>query len=206
MNKGIKYIIGLITVAIALYNSVYFQPLDKKIAESTEIEFDASAFVNGIWGNKLKTSYDEATDFISLVSQLKSDPASTFAKEAQALGIGNIGYFKVKGEGTVVKVNENNVLIRVGDMLVELETEFVFGNAVRDASGLIKINDYDETSDFNSISEAINDKIRNEVIPSFKEQVEVGYNVRFKGALELNKTHLELSQPEIIPIELEIMQ
>ncbi len=60
----------------------------------------------------------------------------------------------------VLSVNENNVMLLVGDQIVEIETEFIFGNAVRDASGLIKINDYDKTSDFNLISETINDKIR----------------------------------------------
>jgi predicted lipoprotein len=206
MKKRIKYIIGIAIAGIVAYNSLYFRPLDEKLAEGEVIEFDAQSFVEGIWENDLLAVYDSAVELTMLIDQLIRDPQSTFKREAQALGIGNIGYFKVKGEGTVLSVNENNVLLQVGDKTVEMETEFIFGNAVRDASGLIKVNDYDETSDFNSISEAINDKIRKEVIPDFRARVEEGSKVIFKGALELNKAHLNLTQPEVIPVSIQIIE
>lgn len=201
-----KYIIGIVIIGIVAYNSLYFRPLDEKLAESKEVAFDAKLFVEGMWKNDLLAVYDTAIDLTMLIDQLGQNPELTFKQEAQALGIGNIGYFKVKGEGTVIAVNENNVLLQVGNLPVEIETEFIFGNAVRDASGLIKINDYDETSDFNLISEAINDKIRAEVIPPFKAKVENGNKVSFKGALELNKAHLNLDQPEVIPVSIQIIQ
>ena len=103
-------------------------------------------------------------------------------------------------------VNENNFLVIVGGQIVEIEMEFIFGNAVRDASGLIKANDYDKTADFNSISESINERIRNDVVPEFRTKVEKGNKVIFKGALELNKAHLDLSQPEVIPVSIQIIQ
>ena len=127
------------------------------------------------------------------------------SKKRKPWGIGNIGYFKVQGEGSVLSVHENNVLLQVGKLTVEIETEFIFGNAVRDASGLIQINDYDETSDFNLISESINDKIRKEVVPDFRARVKEGNIVRFKGALELNKAHLKLDQPEVIPVSVQLI-
>ncbi len=205
MKTGVKYAVGVVIAGIAVYNSLYFRPLDEKLAEGQEIAFDATALVEEMWGNELLAVYDSATDIRVLLERLKSDPESTFEQEAQALGIGNIGYFKVKGEGKVLELNENNVLLQLGDQSIEIETEFIFGNAVRDASGLIRINDYDETSDFNSISEAINDKIRKEVIPAFRAKVSTENTVSFKGALELNKAHLNLSQIEVIPVSLQIL-
>jgi len=205
MRKGIKYIVGVAVAALVIFNSVYFRPLDEKLTEGQEIAFDAGSFVAGFWENELLSVYDSATNLSILLDQLEQDPDHTFKQEAQALGIGNIGYFKVKGEGTVLSVNENNVLIQVGDQIVEIETEFIFGNAVRDASGLIKVNDYDETSDFNSISESINEKIRKELIPDFRAKVQKGDYVFFKRAIELNKAHLDLSRPEVIPVSLQII-
>lgn len=206
MKKGIKYTIGVAIAGIVLYNSLYFRPLDEKLSEGKEITFDAKSYVDGIWDNDLLAAYDSAIDLTILLDQLARDPELTFKQEAQALGIGNIGYFKVKGEGTVLSVNENNVLLQVGGQPVEIETEFIFGNAVRDASGLVQVNDYDETSDFNRISESINDKIREEVIPDFRAKVEQGNKVLFKGAIELNRAHLDLSQPEVIPVFIQIIQ
>jgi len=206
MSKGMKILIGVILGALVLYNSVYFMPLDEKLASSTTVEFDAVAFVDGMWEKDLLNSFSAATEISELFQQLKTSPESTFKDKAQALGIGNIAYFKVQGTGKVIDVNENNVILQVADIPVELETEFIFGNAIRDASGLIKINDYTETSDFNSISEAINDKVRKTVIPDFTRDVSLGDQVKFSGAIELNKVHLNLKQPEIIPLSIQIIQ
>ena len=206
MRKVIKYFLGALVAAVVIYNSLYFRPLDEKLAEAKEIVFDAKAFVDGIWSTDLLVAYDSAEDITILLNELKKNPESPFAHKAHALGIGNIGYFKVAVEGTVLRINENNVLLQVADKTVEIETEFIFGNAVRDASGLVKVNDYDETSDFNSISERINDKIREEVIPAFRAKVVEGNKVNIKGALELNKAHLNLSHPEVIPVSIQIGQ
>ena len=206
MNRTIKNIIGIIIAVVVIYNSVYFRPLDEELSKGKEIAFDAKSFVDGIWREELLNVYDSAIDVTTLLAQLHENPEQTFGREAQALGIGNIGYFKVKGEGQVLRVNENNVLVSVGDQIIEIEMEFIFGNAVRDASGLIQANDYDKTADFNSISESINEKIRKHVVPEFRSKVEKGNKVNFKGALELNKAHLNLRQPEVIPVSIQIIQ
>lgn len=204
-KKGIKYLIGIIIAGIVIYNSFYVRPLDEKLAEENKITFDAIAFVDEIWENDLFSAYDSAIELNLLIDQLDKDPGGTFEREANALGIGNIGYFRVKGVGVIQNVNENNVLLLVGDQIVEIETEFIFGNAVRDASGLVKINDYELTSDFNLISETINDRIRQDVIPGFRASVEPGNKVSFQGALELNRAHLDLNQPEVIPVSIQII-
>lgn len=199
-----KYIIGLAIAGLVLYNSVYFGPLDEHLAETEEVEFDAKTFVDAIWDNEMLAAYDSAVLLVDLIERLEEAPKLAFNQEAKALGIGNIGYFKVQGEGTILEINEDNILVEVGNRVIEIETEFIFGNAIRDASGLIKLNDYDRTSDFNSISESINEKIRQKVIPEFRKDLELGNQIRFKGALELNKAHLDLQQLEIIPISLQI--
>jgi len=183
---------------------MYLLPLDEKLASEEIREFDASAYVDGMWTD-LQTAYNGAVEINSLFDKLRQDPAQTFSQESNALGIGNIGYFKVKGEGVVQEVNENNVIILAGDQNVEIETEFIFGNAIRDASGLIRINDFDKTSDLNSISESINEKVRKQLIPDFRTKVKKGDHISFQGAIELNKAHLDLNEPEIIPISLQIV-
>lgn len=184
---------------------MYFRPLDEKLAEDTEEVFDAQTFVDQLWGEALQEVYRSATDLNALFTSLRENKIETFEKESEALGIGNIGYFKVKVEGTVLQINENNVLLLSNDQVVEIETEFIFGNAVRDASGLIRINDFDETSDFNNISEAINQTIRSKVVPDFRAAVEKGDRVIVYGAIQLNKAHLDLEQPEVVPVYIEIV-
>jgi len=206
MRKGVKYILGSALAIIVGYNSVNFRPLDEKLSENNDTVFDADAFVNEIWDGGIFVVFDSAVEFSSLLQQLRSDPQSAFNQHANSLAIGNIGFFRVKGEGIVQQVKPNNVLMNIGDQLVEIETEFIFGNAVRDASGLVKVSDFDKTSDLNSISESINDKIREDIIPTFRSEVKVGNKVTFMGAMELNKAHLDLRLPKIIPVAIKILQ
>lgn len=199
-----KYLIGIAIAGFVLYHSVYFRPLDEKLTEGQEVEFDPKAFVEELWEDGFLTVYDSSIILGQLLDRLEAEAEATFEQEGKALGIGSIGYFKVKGEGEVIRVNEDDIIVDLGERTIALETEFVFGNAIRDASGLIQLNDYDRTADFNSISEAINAKIRAEVIPGFRASVKVGDRVRFQGALELNKAYLKLQDVEIIPIVLQI--
>ncbi len=204
MSKTIRYVIGIVTTGLIVYHSVYFMPLDERQTENEEVLFDVHTLVEELWERELVNAYDSAVEITSLLDRLKTDPEPAFQQHAQALGIGNIAYFKVQGRGTVRRINENNVLLEVDGQPVEVETEFIFGNAIRDASGLIKINDFDNTSDFNSISETINEKIRTEIIPEFRAKVKEGSNLTFKGAIELNQAHLDLDQLEVIPLQLVI--
>lgn len=203
-QKAIKYGVGIVLLGLLGYNSVYIQPLDQRQAENHQEVFDAHEYVESIWDTELAESYGNAPDFSQLLTELATDPEGTFEKSGNALGIGNIGYFRIKGEGTVLAVEENHVLLQIADQSLEIETEFIYGNALRDASGLVKINDYPNTSDFNTISEEINARIRQDLIPAFRSSLAVGDRVGFEGAMELNKAHLNLQRPEIIPFTLKI--
>ena len=125
------------------------------------------------------------------------------------MGIGNIRYFLVKGEGQVLSINENDVtVLAVADSnkkAIRIATEFVFGNAIRDASGKIDINEFSNTMDFNSVSAEINKIIRSQVLPQFKAKVKKGDTVQFAGAIELNKEHLNVEDIELMPVQLKIV-
>ncbi|MFY0688564.1 MAG: DUF2291 family protein [Cyclobacteriaceae bacterium] len=203
MNKYLKYTIGAVITVFVIYNSVYFQSLDEKKAAEEVVELNVEQLVNELWDNSLLSAYDAAINITELISALQNNPEATFEKNGNSLGIGNIGYFQVAGQGEVIEINENNVLVEIEDKIIEIETEFIFGNAIRDASGLFKVNDFDNTDDFNRISESINGKVRAELIQKFRSNVKIADQVMFKGALELNQAHLDLSKIEIIPISLQ---
>ena len=86
MKKGIKYAIGVAIVGMTMYNSIYFRPLDEKLAEEKAFVFDAKSFVDGMWQRELLVAYDSATDLTMLLDRLTQDPELTFEQEAQALG------------------------------------------------------------------------------------------------------------------------
>ena len=113
----------------------------------------------------------------------------------------------IKGDGKINAIDENEVAITTNDSAKQTFTiaiEFVYGNAIRDASGLVSLNSFSSTTDMNSFSEEINKIVRTEVLPGFKTKAKAGDNVKFAGAIELNQAHLKLDSIEVVPIKLTI--
>jgi hypothetical protein len=209
-NKIIKYFLSILLLLFVVYNSVYFKKLDEVKAAYTLESFEASSYANNFYHNKLLPHHEAAIEISKLISLLKTEPAKTFKKYSHALGIGNIRYFLVQGEGIITSIGEDAVTLSLGNDLVKTEciiaTEFVYGNAIRDASGLMNLNDFSNPSDFNRVSEEINKIVRREVVPPFKAKVKQENVVKFIGAIELNQAHLILDSIEIIPIQLSILK
>ncbi|GAB4030444.1 DUF2291 domain-containing protein [Spirosoma jeollabukense] len=206
MPKNIvKYALLLVLIGFVAYNSVYFRKLDEVKATSganATSKFDAAAYANTFWTTKLlPAGASSATELSTLLSLLKTDKEKAFDTYSHALGIGNIRYFLVKGEGQITAISDNDVTVALSSgESVNLATEYIFGNAARDASGLIRITEFDNTMDLNNVSTELNTIIRNKVVPPFKASAKPGNTVKFVGAIELNKAHFHLDNLEVIPI------
>ncbi|WP_114781713.1 DUF2291 domain-containing protein [Botryobacter ruber] len=210
MKKRLKYIIAAVVVVLLAYNSVYFEKLSEVKAEAATGKFDAASYAATFWDTKLMPGLNQAVEVNDLMAQLQSDKEAAFKAHSNALGIGNIRYFLIKGEGELSSINENDVTILAmadGEQKpVKIATEFVYGNAVRDALGLVDLNDFSNTMDLNNVSEELNRKIRTEVVPPFRAAAKKGDKVTFIGAIELNKEHLRLDEIEVIPVALEVVK
>ncbi|WP_187262055.1 DUF2291 domain-containing protein [Pontibacter beigongshangensis] len=210
MKKRIKYGIMLVVALVLAYNSVYFKSLSEVKATPTADQFDATTYANEFWSTKLTPGLGQAVEINTLVAELETDKDAAFAKHSHALGIGNIRYFMIRGEGEITTIGENTVTVVAktdqAQQPVKIETEFVYGNAVRDAQGLIDLTEFTSTMHLNSVSEEINRKIRTEVVPPFKANAQKGQRVQFVGAIELNQEHLRLDEIEVIPVALDLVE
>ena len=98
------------------------------------------------------------------------------------------------------------MIIVDGDKTIKIETEYVYGNAIRDASRLVEIKDFVNTTDLNNISAELNKKVRTTVLPAFKSTVKKADSITCTGAIELNQAHYTLDDLEIIPVQCKIIQ
>lgn len=210
MKKFLKYFAALVILLFVGYHSVYFKKLNEVQANTPSGKINTTAYTRTFWDKKLLPSLNKAVSLDHLTVMLHTDPENAFKKYSNALGIGELKYFMVKAEGTVKQVGDNDITVSLatatGNKMVKIETEYVYGNAVRDASGLINRNEFDNTSDFNEISAGINKIIREEVLPDFKRTVKTGDHITFTGAIEMNKKFLNLSDIEITPVQLKILK
>jgi predicted lipoprotein len=212
MSKVIKYVLLVVVIALVGYKSVYFKKLSTIGTEGTE-KFDAVAFTNKLWNEKLPAKLDSAIELFNLIEAIRSNPSAAFQQYSNAIAIGNYRYSLVKFKGEVTGINEDDVVIQYNytDSLsvltkaLPIATEFIYGNAIRDASGLVNVRDFTDATDLNRISEELNKKVKTIIIPPFRKQVKLGDTVAVTGAIKLNKAHIGFFDVEVLPLRIKVL-
>lgn len=208
MQKIIKYTLLLLAIALVGYKSIYIKKLSE-VKKAADEKFDAVTYTKKLWEERLPAKLDSAVSLIALIGAIETNPADAFSKYSNAIAIGNYRYSLVKAIGTVAIVNEDDIILQVGHadslMKIKMATEFVYGNAIRDASGLLDIKDFSNTTDLNNISEELNKTVRTVVLPAFKNQLKAGDKIEVTGAIEINKEHIRLNELELLPVRIKIL-
>ena len=145
MKKYIKYSLLLVVFALLAYKSIYLKKLSEVKSNTTE-KFDATAFTKKLWEEKLPAKLDSAIELTTLIKAIAADPNTSFEKYTNTMAVGNYRYAMVKAEAKVIQVNDDDLLLQLpfADSLlsVKVATEFVYGNAIRDASKLLQVKDF----------------------------------------------------------------
>lgn len=202
MKKIVKNTLAVIVVIFIAYNSVYFRKLSDVKAAAAKT-FNPENFAKNYLTKKLLPASTHAPDADVLIGQLKNNPVKAFKTDAHALDIGNTRFFMVQGQGTITNMDESDIYITTpGKQNLKIAMEYIFGNALRDAPGIIGVNDFTNSMDLNNVSAEINKLVLNEVLPPFKSKAKKGDTISFAGAFELNQEHINLNNIEIIPVTL----
>jgi predicted lipoprotein len=206
MNKKLKYSLWLVLLVFVAYNSVYFKKLDSIKALNAD-KFNAKAYANKYLNTMLPAISGKAIGIDKLLAGLQASPQKTFDTYSNAMDIGSTRFFWVKGKGKITNIDESDIYLQTDSnhTIIKIAAEYVFGNAIRDASGLVHITDFTNTADLNNISAEINKIIRQQVLPPFKAKVKKGNEVEFTGAVEFNSSHLNINDAEVVPVSLKIV-
>lgn len=208
MNKLFKYSLLILAIVLVAYKSVYVEKLSVHNGKTRQ-KFDPVSFSKKLWLEQLPAKMDSAVALTNLIGAVAKEKEIALQEYTRALAIGNYRYALVKADLQVVTVKDDEVLATVlaGDstIQVKLATEFIYGNAVRDASGLIRVEDFPNTSDLNGISEELNRIVRTDVIPSVKGKLKAGDKLDVVAALELNKEHIHWQGIELYPVRIQLM-
>jgi predicted lipoprotein len=208
LNIYIKYSLLIVVVALVAYKSVYFEKLSTRKNKEV-ISFDVVGFSKKLWEEKMPAKMDSAIDLSILIAAVDKEGEAAINKYTNALAIGNYRYALVKSTATVLEVKEDEVVVSVqhNDSLLTLNiaTEFIYGNAIRDASGLVAVKDFPNTADLNGISEELNKIVRSTVLPAFKASVKSGDKLNIVAAVELNKEHIHWQGMELLPVRIQVV-
>lgn len=201
-NLTIKYLLGLGAVLFLGYHSIYFKKLDE-VRSAANKKFDAAAYAQKFFTSTLTPQLANASGIQELIQLLTISKDEAFEKYAYATAVGSIKYFLVKGTGIITAINEDEISLQMGNQSLTLATEFIYGNAIRDATGLFDITAFTNTADINNVSAELNKIVKNKVIPPFRAKAKVGDKVAFTGVMELNSARLNLDNIEVIPISIQ---
>ena len=122
--------------------------------------------------------------------------------------MGESYFYFVSGSGRVMAVSDDEISLAMMDSStnvdVSLQMGLVFGNALRDGTGLLNVNDYPNSQDFNGISEALNHLVETRVLPKLREQAKVGATISFSGCVEVSDESSDLRPLKVIPIQAQV--
>ena len=203
-----RYLPTLVLLALALfigYHSVYFRRLSEMKKDGAN-SFDATGFAQSLWTGPVAASADSAQSYVDLMDGIAREGVAALDRHSNALAIGNHRYAMVRAEGIVKSFTQEEIQMEVphADSMIHLivAMEYIYGNAIRDASRTVAVKDFSNTSDLNSIAEALNRIARTRVVPDFRKTLSIGDRIEVTGAVELHREHQNLSVPEIQPVRL----
>ena len=191
------------------YHSVYVKKLSD-LGNDAKRQFNSVTFSQNLWTRDMPKKIDSAVGIVAFIGAMNEDKTAALKKYTNSLDIGNYRYALVKTDALVSEVHEDDVsiLITAGDSTITgtLATEFIYGNEIRDASGLINIKKFVNISDLNSISAQLDKIVRSTVIPPFKKRVKKGDRLAIVAAIQINQQHLDWDNLKLIPVRIKIIE
>ena len=210
MKRKIVWIVVVAVIAIVLYYSAEVVPI-----EEAEKGFDPNKYARTVW-NKLLANLDslDPADASDVLNSLDENLEKAHSKFARIVGVSNYRYYIVKGTGEVLSMENDAFTLKVRDSASDgdfLITTHIFGNSVVNATGIIKMEDFERINDFNLVAGSLNRIISEEVVASFLNQLKErggvkGSMVNFIGVFTLLKDE-EIRYPlKLVPLHLELVR
>jgi predicted lipoprotein len=205
--RVVRWLIAVVIIAGICWRFPLFHvvPLKTASAEKAAATFNATQFAETFWQAKLLSSFDKSVKAEVLLPAIQADAAAAKKKFSRSVGLSEAYFYFVSGSGRVVAVSDDEVSLVVTDgstnAEVSLQTGLIFGNALRDGTGLLNASDYPNSQDFNDISAALNHIVETQVLPKLREQAKVGARISFAGCVEVDDESTDLKPLKVIPIQ-----
>jgi len=200
----------LIAVAVIsgigwLFPLFHIVPLKTAAAEKAAATFNAPQFADSFWTNQLLPAIKKTVGAGTLLAAIHSDPATARKKFSRQVGLSESYFYFLSGTGRVVAVSDDEISLAITsgstNAEVSLQTGLVFGDAIRDGTGLLDAGTYPNSQDFNDLSSALNHLVETRVLPPLRQQAKIGATISFAGCAEVDDESTDLQPLKVVPIE-----
>jgi len=169
---------------------------------------DVPRLAERFWTEKLASPVTQPVDVRTLLTAISQNQAEAVAKYGHRAGIGGRPYFFVGGEAHVGAVDHTGVWLTVdvaSSPQLVLITGPIFGNALRDATGLLHIDDFN-SFDLNALGAELNRLAETRAQPALRTDVSVGSQVSFLAAGELDDATGDRPVLKLVPIRVTLQR
>lgn len=207
--RVVRWLIAIVVAAgiCWLFPPFHVVSLKKAEAEKSAVTFDATQFAENFWTNQLLPSLNKAVSVKTLLPAIQNDPATAKKRFSRSVGLSESYFYFLRGEGKIISISDDEISLAGAENStnaeIVLETGLIFGDAIRDGTGLLNVNDYPNSQDFNDISSALNHIVETCVLPNLREQAKVGAKISFVGCAEVDDEFTDLNPLKVIPIQIE---
>lgn len=206
MNKVLTALVGVLIVGgfCWLFPPVRVHSLKAVRDAQLEAGFDAAGFAERFWQEQLLPAAADAYAVTDVLAVWESSPEAVREQFGRTMGVSSSYVLLLRGTGRVLSVDDDQVelVLDPGEEVprVVIPLGFVFGNAVRDCTGLLDPSDYPNAQEFNDIAAELNAIVETDVLPRLQEIAAVGTWIEFAGSTEITDEELDLNPIELVPI------
>lgn len=207
MNRALVILAAVAIVGVTTWFFPLFHVVSRESlrADQERKAFDAAAFVQAFWQSQLLPAMADAADAQTVVAMLRDNPDQASSQFGRAAGLGRETLYFLRGSGKIVTVNKKQIGISLGTVEdqadITLQAGLLFGNTVRDATGLLSGDDYPNSQQFNEISTELNRWIEKNVLPALRERAKVGGNIEFVGCAAVTNLPRDITPLRVVPVE-----
>jgi predicted lipoprotein len=205
--RTVRWLLPLLVLAGLCWRFplVHCVPLKAAQASKAAAAFDAPGFAADFWTRRLLPAARTAVPANVLLPAIQADPAAAKKQFARSVGLGTDYFYFVSGTGRVVAVADDAISLACTagstNAEVALQTGLVFGDALRDGTGLLNVNDYPDSQNFNDLSAALDHLVETRVLPALRQQAKIGVSLSFTGCAEIDDEDTDLKPLKVIPVE-----
>jgi predicted lipoprotein len=154
-------------------------------AASVDVASNAARF----WDMTLMSQQVHPTDWLVLIKALQENPGQGSGPYGRRPAIGGPWFYLLSGEARVASIDARGLWLDggagLGDWHVLLQTGPIFGSALRDATGLLRLEDF-SSFDFNELGAQLNRLSETRVGTGLRHDARVGSQLDFVAAGRLD--------------------
>lgn len=210
MRRAAITLFGAVIAGVALWFFPLFHVVRNESGETTidQSEANAAESANVFWNAKLIPALKQAPEAAAVLVALRENDRAARARLGRKVGVGRTSVFVVRGNGKIVAVEKKGVGVAIADESqapdVILQTGLVFGNVVRDSTGLLDTSAYSDSRLLNEISSELNKITETRVVQALKDTARVGRHIEFAGCVEVPDDASEVGPLAIIPLDVRV--